>query len=156
MARPRTKTKVVCQNKDCEHYRKEIGKDITKQGKNLAKHQRYKCWYCNTYFTDTKGTPLFNLKTSERKIKAICKGFMEGNGIRSIERTVNVHRDTVCSILDKLGSHALELTNYLVHDLNLSTYEVDELFATIQKKRKGLSQKKMTSLAQARKSLQHV
>jgi transposase-like protein len=155
MARPRGKIKEVCQNKECGYYQKEVGKDITKQGRNPAKHQRYKCWHCNTYFTDTKGTPLFNLKTSERKVKAICKEFIEGNGIRSIERTVHVHRDTICTILDKLGKHAKELTDYLVHDLKLSTYEVDELFATIQKKRKGLSQKEMSFLAEARRSLQH-
>jgi transposase-like protein len=155
MARPRKNHKVVCQNNKCGYYRLEIGKDIIARGINKAGHRQYKCLYCNTYFTDTKGTPLFNLKTPERKVKEICTEFMEGKGIRSIERKVHIHRDTICTILDKLGKHAKELTEYLVHDLKLSTYEVDELFATIQKKRKGLSQREMNSLAEARKSLQH-
>jgi transposase-like protein len=156
MVRPRKNHKVVCQNSKCEYYRKENSKDIIAKGVNKAGHKQYKCLHCNIYFTDTKGTPLFNLKTSERKIKSICKEFMEGKGIRSIERTLNIHRDTVCSILDTVGCHAKELTDYLVHNLRLSTYEVDELFATIQKKRKGLSQKEMNSLAEARKLLQPV
>jgi transposase-like protein len=155
MARPRKNHNVVCQNNKCDYYRIEDSKDIISKGINKAGHRQYKCLYCNQYFTDTKGTPLFNLKTSERKVKEICKGFMEGNGIRSIERSVHVHRDTICRLLDTLGKHAEDLTGYLVHGLKLSTYEVDELFATIQKKRKGLSQKEMTSLVEVRKSLQH-
>ena len=155
MVRPRRNHKVVCQNNKCDYYRIEKSKDIIAKGTNKAGHKQYKCLYCNQYLTDTKGTPLFNLKTSERKVKEICKGFMEGNGIRSIERSVHVHRDTICSILDTLGAHAKELTDFLVHGLKLSTYEVDELFATIQKKRKGLSQKEMSSLVEARKLLQH-
>jgi transposase-like protein len=156
MARPRRKHKVVCQNNTCGFYRKIDGKDIIAKGVNKAGHRQYKCLHCNMYFTDTKGTPLFNLKTSERKIKAECKEFMEGKGIRAIERTVHLHRDTICSHLDLLGKHANEMTDFLVHKLKLSSYEVDELFATIKKKRKGLSPKEMTSLAEARKLLQHV
>lgn len=155
MARPRKNHKVVCQNNKCEYYKKELGKEIVSRGVNKAGHRQYKCLHCNTYFTETKGTPLFNLKTSERKVKAICKGFMEGNGIRSIERSVHIHRDTICHILDILGKHAKELTNYLVYGLELSTYEVDELFAVIQKKRRDLSQKEINSLMEARRLLQH-
>jgi transposase-like protein len=156
MARPRKNHKVVCQNNNCEFYRIQNGKDIISKGKNKAGHKQYKCLHCNTYFTETKGTPLFNLKTPEKKIKIICKEFMEGAGIRSIERKVHVHRDTICNLLDNLGRHAQEMTDYLVHDLSLSTYEVDELFTTIKKKRKGLNQKEINSLMKVRKSLLHV
>jgi transposase-like protein len=155
MARPKGKINVVCQNNKCSFYQKELGKDITKQGKNYAKHQRYLCKHCNIIFVETKGTPLYNLKLSERKIKQICISFSEGQGIRSIERTAHVHRDTICNLLDVLGKHAKQLSHHLVHDLSLSTYEVDELFVTIQKKRLGLSQKDINSLVEARKLLRH-
>lgn len=155
MTRPKSKISVVCQNNKCSFYQKEQGKDIVKRGKNTAGHQRYYCNHCNKYSVITKGTPLFNLKTSETKVRNICMEFMEGSGIRSIERKLHIHRDTICDILDKLGRHAKEMTDYLVNNLKLSPIEVDELFATIQKKRKNLSQKEINSLVQARKSLQH-
>ncbi len=155
MARPRKNHKVVCQNNKCDHFQIQNGKDIISKGTNKAGHKQYKCLHCDTYFTDTKGTPLFNLKTSEIKVKRICVEFMEGSGIRSIERKLHIHRDTVGDILDKMGRHAKSITGYLVTDLKLSTIEVDELFATIQKKRKNLSQKEINSLVQARKSLLH-
>ena len=38
---------------------KEEGKDIIKRGKYKTGHQRYYCHHCNTFFMETKGTPLY-------------------------------------------------------------------------------------------------
>jgi len=156
MARPRTKIREVCQNESCLYFRKQIGKDIIKKGINRAGHRQLKCLHCYKYFTETKGTPLYNRKLSERKIKAVCKEFVETRGIRSTERMVHVHRDTITSLIDSIGEHALEMTQYLVHDLKLSTYEADELFVVIKKSRKNLSLKSVISLDKARQSLQRL
>jgi len=156
MARPKTHNKAVCQNKRCSFYLKREGKDITKQGKNYAGHQRFLCKHCGVAFVETKGTPLYNRKLKERKIKAICKEIVETGGIRSTERKVHVHRDTVTRIINALGEHALQMTNYLVHDLNLSLYEVDELWTFIKKNRKGLSKTTINSLNQAKQLLQQM
>jgi len=146
MARPKTHNKAVCQNPDCSFFRKETGKDITKQGKNYANHQRFLCKHCNVVFVETKGTPLYQKKLSERKIKAICKELVEKKGIRAVERTLNVHRDTIGNLLKDLAEHALSMTNYMVHDLKLSTYEVDELWTFVKKNKKNLSDRTMHSL----------
>lgn len=156
MARPRSKIKEVCQNKYCSYFRLEQGKDIVKRGKNTAKHQRFYCNHCNKYFVETKGTPLYQKKMSEKKIKAICKELVEKKGIRAIERTMNVHRDTVCNLLDDLAEHALSLSQYLVKDLGLETYEADELLTFIKKTKKGLSQQTRHSLIQAKLQLQQL
>src|SRR3989344_378120 len=156
MARPKTHNKAVCQNPDCSFFRKETGKDITKQGKNYANHQRFLCKHCNVVFVETKGTPLYQKKLSERKIKAICKELVEKKGIRAVERTLNVHRDTIGNLLKDLAEHALSMTNYMVHDLKLSAYEVDELWTFVKKNLKGLSPTTINSLNQAKQSLQHV
>lgn len=153
MARPKTKNKAVCQNSECVFYRKEEGKDITKQGKNYANHQRFLCKHCNVSFVETKGTPLYQKKLSERKIKQICKELVEKKGIRAVERTTNVHRDTICRLLDDLAEHALSMTNHLVHDLGLSTYEVDEILTFIKKTKKNLHPSTIASLNQAKRQL---
>ena len=154
MARLRTKNKAVCQNQTCSFFRKENGKEITRQGKNYAGHQRFLCIHCKVSFADTKGTPLYNRKLSERKIKAICKELVEKKGVRAVERTLNIHRDTVCSIMHALALHAKEITPQLVKNLGLDIYEADELFAVIEKKRKSLTQNEKNSLSQGRKLLQ--
>lgn len=154
MARPRSKNKAVCQNKECNYFRKENGKEITKQGKNYAHHQRFLCKRCDVAFVETKGTPLYQKKLSERKIKAICKELVEKRGIRAVERAQHVHRDTVSKLLHDVALHAKEMTHHLVHDIGLTTYEVDEILTFIKKNLKNLSPKTINSLNQAKLLLQ--
>jgi transposase-like protein len=150
MARLRSKIKTVCQNSVCSHYQKENGKNIIKRGFNTAGHQRYYCFNCNQYSVETKGTPLYQKKLSERKIKAICKDLVEKRGIRAVERAQHVHRDTVSKLLHDVALHAKEMTHHLVHDLGLSIYEVDEILTFIKKNLKNLSPKTINSLNQAK------
>ncbi len=147
MARPRGKIKVVCQNPQCLHYQKEQGKNIIKRGFNRAGHRQYFCFNCHQYFVETKGTPLYQSKLNERKIKAICKDLVQKKGMRAVGRDLHVNKNTVCKLLNKLGEHALAMTNFLVHDLGLSTYEVDELWTFVKKNKKNLSEKAMNSLS---------
>jgi len=155
MARPRSKIKVVCQNEVCSHFQKENGRDIIKRGKNRAGNKQYYCFHCEKYFVETKGTPLYNRKLKERKIKAICKELVEKKGVRAVSRTLHVNKNTVCTLLDDLAKHAIKMTNYLVHDLGLSAYEVDELWTFVKKNKKNLDSKTINSLNQARQLLQH-
>ena len=146
MARPRGQIRVVCQNLSCELYQTEKGKDIIKRAKNSAGHQRYFCLHCKKYFVETKGTPLYKKKLSFRQIKRICTLLVEKNGIRSIERITKHHRDTIGNLLNDLAEHAEKLTKYLVHDLGLRAYEVDELWTTVKKNKKNLSARAMNGL----------
>ncbi len=139
MARPRSKIKVVCQNSFCSFYKKQKGKDIIKKGKNRAGHKQYYCFNCKSYFVETKGTPLYQRKLSERKIKELCKEFVERKGIRAVERTTGIHRDTVGSFLSALAEHAISISNYLIKDLGLSAYEVDEFWSFVKKSKRKLS-----------------
>ena len=133
MARPRSNIKVICQNTECSFFRKEKGKNIIKRGINRSGHRQYYCFHCNKYFVETKGTPLYNKKLSEREIKKICVELVEKKGVRAIERTTGHHRDTICNLLDDLAAHAKEFTEYLSHNLELSAYEVDEFWTFIKK-----------------------
>ena len=139
MARTRSKTKTTCQNCECSFFRKEKGKNIIKRGVNRAGHRQYFCFHCNKYFVETKGTPLYNKKLSERQIKVICKELVEKKGVRAIERTTGHHRDTISRLLDDLAIHAKQFSEYLIHDLELSAYEVDEFWTFIKKTKKKLS-----------------
>src|SRR3989344_9329619 len=113
MARPRSKNKAVWKNEKCNYFRKESGKEITKQGKNHTHHQRFLCKHCGVAFVETKGTPLYQKKLSERKIKAICKDLVEKRGIRAVERAQHVHRDTVSNLLHDVALHAKDMTKHI-------------------------------------------
>lgn len=148
MVRPRTNNKALCQNSGCHYFHKEKGKDIIKQGNNPAGHQRYRCEYCRVVFVETKGTPLYRRKFSERKIKQLCKELVEKKGIRAVERTTGIHRDTIGSYLSALAEHAVSLSKYMTNNLELSAYEVDEFWTFVKKNKKNLSQTAMKNLAQ--------
>lgn len=154
MARPRSKIKEICQNSDCTHYLKQTGKDIIKRGINRAGNRQFYCFHCRKYFVETKGTPMYNRKLSERKIKEICKELVDKKGLRKVARSKHVDKNTVSSLLHALASHALQMTNYLVHDLGLKTYEVDELWTFAKKNLKGLNPSTINSLNQAKLLLQ--
>lgn len=139
MTRPRSEIKAVCQNKSCSHFRKEEGKDIIKKGKNYAKHQRFLCQHCMVVFVNTKGTPLYRRRLSERKIKKICEELMETKGIRGIARTLHVHRDTIGSYLSAFAEHATEMSEYLTKNVGLSAHEFDEFWTFVKKNKRKLS-----------------
>ena len=139
MARPRGESKVVCQNNRCKYYLKEDGKDIIKSGKYCTGHQRYYCKHCKSYFMETKGTPLYRKRLSEKEIINICRHLVEKNGIRSIERITGHHRDTIGRLLEDMAEHAEQMNEYLIKNLGLRPFECDELWSMVKKNRRRLS-----------------
>lgn len=139
MSRPKSKNKAICQNRACSYHQKEQGKDVIKKGKNYAKHQRFLCRHCQVIFVETKGTPLYRRRLSERKIKKLCEELMETKGIRAIARTMKIHRDTVGSYLSAFAEHATELSKYLTKNVGLSEHELDEFWTFVKKNKRKLS-----------------
>jgi len=146
MARPRSKIDITCQNPRCRYYLKEKGKDVVKRGKNRAGHQQYYCNHCHHWFVETSNTPLYHKHLSEGEIINICKHLVEKNGIRSIERITGHHRDTIGDLLEDMAEHAEEMNEYLTENLGLTPFECDELWSTVKKNRKRLSEKARMSL----------
>src|SRR3989344_5701444 len=100
MARPRGKIAAVCQNQECAFYHRETGKDLVKRGFNRAGTQRYLCLHCNTYLVETKGTPMYRRRLSERKVKQLCELLVEKNGVRSAARLTKLNKNTVVNWLN--------------------------------------------------------
>jgi transposase-like protein len=146
MARPRSKIDITCQNPRCRYYLKEKGKDVVKRGKNRAGHQQYYCNHCHHWFVETSNTPLYHKHLSEDEIINICKHLVEKNGIRSIERITGHHRDTIGDILEDMAEHAEQMNEYLIENLGLTPFECDELWSTVKKNRKKLSETAQLSL----------
>jgi len=134
MARPCGRIDVVCQNPHCQYYQLEEEKNIIKRGKDKnTSHQRYYCLHCNTFFMETKGTPLFRKHLSETEIISICKHFIEKNGIRSIERITGHHRDTIGNLLTDIAEYATQMNDLLTKELKLTPIECDEFWTFVKK-----------------------
>ena len=141
MARPRSKIDITCQNSNCRYFLKEEGKDIVKRGKNRAGHQQYYCNHCRTWFVETLNTPFYHKHLSKSEIIQICKHLVEKNGIRSIERITGHHRDTISRLLEDFARHANSFNDFLINEVKLGQFEVDEVWSFIKKNKRKLSRK---------------
>lgn len=147
MSRPRGTTYAICQNPRCRFYLAEEGKNIIKSGVYKSTgHQRFYCFHCQTYFMETKGTPLFHKHLPMDKIIEICKHLVEKNGIRSIERITGVHRDTIGRLLEDMAEHAEKMNELLITDLELTPIECDEFWTFVKKNKRKLSPKAQIEL----------
>ena len=139
----------ICLNERCSDYRTTNRGHIIKKGFNAKGKQMFKCKTCGVRFPETKGTPFYKRHLTEEQIILVCKLLVEKNGIRSIERIMNIHRDTVSSIIEDLAIHAREVTDLLVTDVGLNQIEVDEMWSFIKKNKKILSKEMMDQMNMA-------
>jgi len=98
---------------------------------------------------ETKGTPLYRRRLSEKEVINICKHLVEKNGIRSIERITGHHRDTIGRLLEDMAEQAEEVNEMLIENLELGQYELDEFWTFVKKSRRKLSLKAQLGLKKA-------
>ena len=123
----------ICLNRDCPDYRKRNTGTIIKKGFNAKGNQMFKCKTCGVRFPETKGTVFSNRHLKEEQIIMICKLLVEKNGIRAIERITEIHRDTVSDVVEDLASHARDVTDLLIRDVELTEVQVEEMWSFVKK-----------------------
>ena len=141
--------KEFCSNSDCPDCGKRGAGNIVKYGHDNNGRQRFKCTTCSRIFVETKNTVFYYRKLSEDQIILICKLLVEKNGIRAIERIMEIHRDTVSSIIEDLARHAREVTDFLIHDVGLTKIQVDEMWSFIKKNKRTLTQEMIQQIDMA-------
>lgn len=129
----------VCLNKDCPDYRERNTGHIIKKGFNARGNQMFMCKSCGVRFPETKGTVFYNRHLTEEQIIVICKLLVEKNGIRAIERIMEIHRDTVSSVIGDLARHAREVSDFLITNVGLTGVQVDEMWSFVKKNKRKLT-----------------
>ena len=99
----------------------------------------FKCKTCGVRFPETKGTVFYNRHLKEEQIIMICKLLVEKNGIRAIERIMEIHRDTVSDVVNDLASHARDVTDFLIKNVGLTEVQVDEMWSFVKKNERTLT-----------------
>ena len=130
---------LICLNPDCLDYRKRNAGNIIKKGFNAKGNQMFKCKTCGVRFPETKGTIFYNRHLTEEQIIMICKLLVDKNGVRAIERIMEIHRDTVSNVIEDLARHAREVTDYLITNVGLTQIQVDEMWSFVKKNKRKLS-----------------
>src|SRR5258708_3328872 len=72
------------------------------------------------------------------KQEAVLKCLVDGNSIRSTERIVDVHRDTIMRFMVKVGEGCEKLLDREMRELTCKRIQVDEIWGYIGKKQRHL------------------
>lgn len=139
----------VCLNDKCPDYQKKNTGKIIKKGFNEKGYQMYKCKTCGVRYPESKGTVFYNRHLTEEQIILICKLLVEKNGIRAIERIMEIHRDTISDVIEDLAKHAREVTDFLIKNVGLSHIEVDEMWSFVKKKKRKLTKEMLEQINKA-------
>ncbi len=78
-------------------------------------------------------------KLSVEKQSQILALLVEGNSIRSISRTLNVHAGAILRLLKIAGQKALEIHDSFVMNVKSNFIQCDEIWCYVQKKQKQLT-----------------
>ena len=141
--------KEFCSNQNCPDRGKKGVGNIVRYGHDKNDKQRFKCNTCGSVFVETKNTVFYNRRLSEDQIILICKLLVEKNGIRAIERIMEIHRDTISDVVEDLARHAMEVTDFLIRDVGLPKVQVDEMWSFVKKNKRKLTRGMVTQIDMA-------
>jgi len=92
------------------------------------------CRTCKTYFGETQGTPMYNLKTPASEVARALLVVMRRGSLRAAEEITGHKYETISDWLKRAAEHAEALTQVLANDLHVSQVEIDEFWSFVRKK----------------------
>jgi len=129
-ARKEQATLPSCPNPDCQESH------VVRNGSHRGR-QRYVCRTCKTYFGETQGMPMYNLKTPAAEVAQALLIVMRRGSLRAAEEITGHKYETISIWRKRAATHAAALTQVLASDLHLNQVEIDEFWSFVQKKRRG-------------------
>jgi IS1 family transposase len=79
-----------------------------------------------------------NVLKKEKQLQ-VLSALVEGNSIRSTSRMFDVHRDTVCRLLIRVGAGCERLMDQQFRNLKCESIQVDEIWCFVKKKHQKLT-----------------
>src|SRR5215467_4591835 len=72
-------------------------------GKHRNGLRRFRCGQCGKTYTEAHAKPLGSMNVPIEKAVLALRMLLEGSSIRSVERTVDIHRDTIMKLISLAG-----------------------------------------------------
>ena len=97
-----------CQHSSCPDYGQRGVGNLRWHGWSSTKNQirMLYCRTCKTYFSERKGSALWQSRLPEAQAVSVLEHIADGCGVRQTARLVKVHRDTVSRLNRQAGDHA--------------------------------------------------
>jgi transposase-like protein/IS1 family transposase len=108
------------------------------EAKRFGKHrnglQRFRCAQCGKTYTESHEKPLEGMNIPQEKALLALRLLVEGCSVRSIERTTELHRDTILRLLVVAGGKCERLMGRMVVNVPSTDVQADEIWGFVQKK----------------------
>jgi len=143
LSRPRTPNDAVCPNSGCKYHLKVKDKNIRKQGKNSAGHQRYQCMHCKTYFVETSNTPMYHRHISEEELIYIGRLLIDKSSNRAISRKTGLTLVTVSRVIDAIIQYAVEFNKMMKDKVSISQDELDDMWSFMRNNKRKWSKEQL-------------
>ncbi len=105
-------------------------------GLNRNGSQRYRCDACRRTFTDEATRPDDGRRLGRDKAIMTLRMLLEGNSIRSTERLIEVHRDTIIALMIRVGEACQRWMAETIQGCQVNDVQCDELWAFVGMKEK--------------------
>jgi transposase-like protein len=105
-------------------------------GRNRNGSQRYRCNACNRTFTDEATRPADRRRLAQDKLILALRHLLEGSSVRSTERLVGVHRDTILNAMVEAGEKCAGFLDRTVRTLHVEDVQADEIWGFVGCKEK--------------------
>lgn len=142
-----------CHNKKCRTYREKNLGNIVSNGHDRNGARKFLCTECHNSFNETKGTPFYGKHLSKKEIIRISKNFVEKSSFRGVARATGHHLDTIRNLASDVAEHCEEVTGFLLHDVKLGTYEIDEFWSFVKKNKKMLRKQDLETITKVMRTL---
>jgi len=127
-----------CPNKQCPYYGWVGRGNIRANGHpNGGPWRQLQCTVCGKFFMETHGTIFYRHRVPAETILLVLKALAEGMGIRQAARVFGVDPNEVLDWLRQAAHHLEAVSRYLLHDLQVSQVQMDELYALISRVGEG-------------------
>ncbi len=121
-----------CPEKKCPYYGWVGRGNIRANGHpNGGRWRQLQCIVCNQHFMETTHTIFYGKKTAAETIWQTLKALAEGLDIRATARVFDLDPNTVEKWLGQAAEHMEAVSTYLIHDLELTQVQVDELWTLL-------------------------
>jgi transposase-like protein len=100
----------------------------------LGGRRRYRCRGCGAWFGETRGSPLYRLRTPPEEIGRALLVVLRRGSLRAAEEVTGHKYETLGRWLRLAARHAAALEAALVRDLGLTAVEVDEFWSFVRRR----------------------
>ncbi len=121
-------------------------------GKHRNGLQRFRCPECGKTYTEDHNKPLGDMTVPMEKAVLALKMLLEGASVRSTERTVDIHRDTILRLLVLAGEKCERIMARYIRNVPVQDVEVDEVWDYIGRRKNASDLKTTRILATATRS----